>query len=173
MTEYQTPPEVLELNEKNVEYEIKLQKSDPFWSGETKGKYPKMKFGYGLTDPIGKEKMFVSETVHELLQISGVKAGELFKLMLKSNADKTMWMLKKEGSEWKSKYQYHDESLNKSEENTNESVNIDAPVTSSGNDLVAEIQKVKKEFLTRIEILEKRADGWDRPQPVSAEDIPF
>lgn len=173
MGEYQTPPEILELNEKNKEYELRLEKSEPFWSGMTKGQYPKMKYGYGLKDPIGKEKMFVSETVHELIQISGVGSLELFKIMLKSNADKTVWLLSRDGKDWKSKYQYHDESVNKQEGTPNESVDNNTSVSSSGNDLASEIQKFKKEFLQRVDILEKRVQVQDRPQPVSEEDIPF
>ena len=175
MSDYQPKPEVLELSERNIEYEMKLEKPDPFWSGMTKGQYPKMKYGYGLIKDItGKEKMFVSETVHELIQISGVGTGVSFKLMLKSNADKTMWYLKKEGQEWKSKYQYHDEKQNKVEEKPNESINIDTRINDVGSNLVDEIQKFKKEVQTRIEILEKKVqDGQSRPEPVSENDIPF
>ena len=183
MSEYQTPPEILELNEKNKEYELRLEKSEPFWSGMTKGKYPKMKYGYGLKDPIGKEKMFVSETVHELIQISGVGDLELFKIQLKSNADKTVWLLSRDGKDWKSKYQYHDEKVSggspKVEEKPNDIVD-NSNASAGGDDIPNEIQKIKKEIeslATRIDILSRRvgsvATRVVKPSPVSEEDIPF
>jgi hypothetical protein len=182
----------------NQEVEIRLKKTEPFWTGTDS--YEKKRYGYEIDDITGKEKFYCSETLHELIQVSKVGAMVAFKLMLKNENNKSVWLISLDGKDWKSKFQlmeddttrvqegiksdsvpdwgtinkkYHKEE-NNAGNNSNESVNIDTPNSNDRPDFAVEIQKMKDEFNTRIAVLEKRITANQaRPEPVKESDIPF
>ena len=160
----------------NQEVEVRLKSREPFWKGIDS--YQKERYGYELHNDIsGNEKFYCSQTCHELIHASGVKELDLFKMMLKNENNKSIWLLSKDGKEWKNKYQFSNETIeNNNEDNSNESVNINTPTNTDRPNLADEIQEFKKEFQTRIEILEKKVQAEkpnDRPEPLSESEIPF
>ena len=114
----------------NQEVEVRLKKTEPFWTGIDS--YQKERFGYEIDDIRGFEKFYCSKTLHELIQISGVQPMVAFKLMLKNENNKSVWLISLDGKDWKSKYQLHDEK--NIEEKPNESVNICLLYTSDAAD---------------------------------------
>ena len=159
----------------NQEVEVRLKDTKPFWEGVDK--YQNERFGYEIDDITGKEKFYCSKTCHELIQVSGVQKMVAFKMMLKNENNKSVWLLSTDGKEWKNKFQFGNENIeNNIRNNANESDNIDTPTPSPGVNLSDEIQKIKQEFMTRIDILEKKVQASqsnNRPEPVSESDIPF
>ena len=156
----------------NQEVEIRLKKTEPFWTGTDS--YEKKRYGYEIDDITGKEKFYCSETLHELIQVSKVGAMVAFKLMLKNENNKSVWLISLDGKDWKSKFQLMEGSENNASNNSNESVNIDTPNVDDRPNFAMEIQKVKDEFNTRIAVLEKKISADQaRPEPLKESDIPF
>lgn len=153
----------------NQQVEVRLKSTTPFWKGVDS--YQKQRYGYELHGDIaGKEKFYCSETCHELIQASGVKELDLFKMMLKNEDNKSIWLLSKDGNVWKNKYEFGNENIeNNIRNNDNDTVNIDTP-SSSGINLADEVQKIK----TRLDILEKRVSAsQSKPEPLAESEIPF
>tara|TARA_Y100000593_G_scaffold92335_1_gene183596 strand:- start:10406 stop:10942 length:537 start_codon:yes stop_codon:yes gene_type:complete len=167
----------------NQEVEVRLKSTKPFWTGTDK--YEKKRYGYELHNEIsGKEKFYCSETCHELIQASGVQKLDLFKMMLKNENNKSIWLLSRDGKEWLNKFQFQDNNENNIRNNDNESNNLpeSIPAASSNDrsDISSEIQNLKNEmiaalesFKVRIDILEKRVAAQEKPEPLSESEIPF
>ena len=156
----------------NQETELRLKKTEPFWTGTDS--YDNKRYGYEIDDITGKEKFYCSETLHELIQVSKVGAMVAFKLMLKNENYKSVWLISLDGKDWKSKFQLMEGSENSARNNSSEDINIDTPNSNDRPDFAMEIQKMKDEFNTRIAVLEKRiAASQARPEPVKESDIPF
>ena len=159
----------------NQEVEVRLKSTEPFWTGVDN--YQKERFGYEIDDITGKEKFYCSKTLHELIQVSKVQKMVAFKLMLKNENNKSIWLLSIDGKEWKNKYQFGVEGVeNNNRNNDNESINISASDATVRPNLVDEIRKLKEEVKTRIEILEKKVraeQSNDRPEPKKESEIPF
>ena len=166
----------------NQEVEVRLKSTEPFWKGVDK--YQKERYGYEIDDITGKEKFYCSQTLHELIQVSKVQKLAAFKLMLKNENNKSVWLLSLDGKEWKNKYQFGNENIeNNIRNDANESVNIDTPISTGGTNLSDEIQKLKNEMipaleslknlLLRTDVLEKRIAAKEGPKPVSERDIQF
>ena len=88
----------------NQEVEVRLKSTEPFWKGVDK--YQKERYGYEIDDITGKEKFYCSQTLHELIQVSKVQKLAAFKLMLKNENEKSIWLLSLDGKEWKNRLLY-------------------------------------------------------------------
>ena len=169
----------------NEAVDVRLKSTTPFWSGIDK--YKNERFGYELHGDIsGKEKIYISKTCHELIQISGVKSMDLFKLMLKNENNKSIWLLSRDGKEWKNKFQYHDDK-NNTRSNDNEISNLHKSLSNNdgvdGSNINDEIQglqvKVKEtmiSFAKRLDILEQivlKTNQESIPETTEESDIPF
>ena len=180
----------------NQEVEVRLKSTEPFWTGMDN--YQKERFGYEIDDITGKEKFYCSKTLHELIQVSKVQKLVAFKLMLKNENNKSIWLINIDGKQWKNKYQFVDESIEnnnrkdeskggnidtpdwgtinakyiKDEEKPNESDNDNTPVETIRPGLFEEIQKIKREFHTRIDVLEKKVQAKES-NTIKEADIPF
>ena len=151
----------------NEEVDVRLKSTKPFWQGVDS--YQKERFGYELHGDInGKEKFYCSLTCHELIQASGVKELDLFRLMLKNENNKSIWLLSKDGKEWKNKYQFGNENIeNNIRSNDNGNVNIN-DAQPSGINLADEVQKIK----VRLDALEKQVQSLDS-KSLKESEIPF
>ena len=169
----------------NQAVEVRLKKTEPFWTGVDK--FQKNRYGYELHNDItGKEKMYISETCHELIQVSGVKELDLFQLMLKNENNKSIWLLSRDGKEWKNKYQFHDEKLHNKPQSevTNDASNtVHNPVPSntvpSGDNVGVQVQALSaitteiEKLSVRVGVLEEKLGNQSKPEPVTERDIPF
>ena len=170
----------------NEEVDVRLKKTEPFWTGVDK--YEKKRYGYELHGDInGKEKFYCSETCHELIQASGVGELELFRMMLKNENNKSIWLLSRDGKEWLNKFQFQENNENNIRNNDNESnklpESIPSAIADNRSDISVEIQDLKNEvntmiagieaFKVRIDILEKRTAAQEKPKPLSESEIPF
>lgn len=157
----------------NQEVEVRLKSTEPFWTGVDN--YQKERFGYEIDDITGKEKFYCSKTLHELIQVSKVQKLRAFKLMLKNENNKSCWLLSLDGKVWLNKFQFGNENIeNNIRNDANESDNIDTPAPTVRTNLADEIQKIKQEFMTRIDVLEKKVSaGESKPEPVKESETPF